>query len=261
MAVINHDNNIVTIRNEFFQLQDLLVKKLILKDDVISMGNLALFVDFSFNRYKWLEKKKQIHQFANQGDKNEVNMLIAHELYSIANRLEISDNLVFKLNKMTTAYKVNKLMYFDIVLDPYEFPDWFKRIMPFLPAPTRQEVHKQLLKQLNHYHSLKEKGNQATLAYFIDKMFAEEKPIHILSDFVDKVYNESENNVSWFVANYVFRCYYPEMEKKNLKHEQTYALQKLKEYKVLYEQKRLTCFDLLTDSMKEKILIDFFRST
>lgn len=253
--------DIKNIRQEFFELYELLSKKSILTNDVISIGNLALFVDYSFPRYKWLEKKKQIQQFANQGDKNEVNMLLAQHLYDIAIRLEISDNLAFKLKKMTSSYQENKLHYFDMILDPYEFPDWFKRLMAYIPVPTKKELYLKLLERLEGYQTIQERGNQIALAYYVDKLYHEQKRLQLIAELEDVIQDHTENDIAWYLAMNIFSYYYPEMQKRHNVSEKAYALNQLKVYKTLYEAKQLTQFHLFTETMGEKLLSKFQRGT
>lgn len=242
------------VQKEFFELYWLLSKHSILKNDVISMGNLALFVDYSLPRYKWKEKKKQIIEFAEQKEFNEVNMLIADYLYEIAIRLEISDNLPFKLKKMSASYKKNKLYYFDVVLDPYEFPGWFKRLMEYQSVKSEMELYTKLLRRLGKYDNLEREGNEVSLSYFSNKIYRNEHCFEFLAEFEDVIENQSVNDFAWLMAKRVFGYYYLEMGSMKKKVEQDYALEKLKEYKQLYEQNQLDTFDLFTESMKEQLI-------
>lgn len=245
---------ITVVRKEFFELYRLLSKHSILKDDVISIGNLALFVDYSLHRYQWLEKKKQIQLLANRNDKNEVNMIMAKHLHDIAMKLEISDNLAYKLKKMTSSYEANKLHYFDVILDPYEFPDWFKRLMGYLPIPEKKELYKKVMGRLERYPTLLSGEEDVSVAYFVDRIYKENDFLEIVAKFEDIASDKTINEIAWFMASNIFRYFYPEMEKRNQKQEQIYALHKLKEYKDQYQQNKLESFDLFTDSIKVNLV-------
>ncbi|PLS15052.1 hypothetical protein CVD28_24545 [Bacillus sp. M6-12] len=254
------NRDISKIRKEFLELNTFLLKHYVMKEDIISMGNLALFVDSSYNRQKWLEKKKNIKEWVLQKNANELNMFMANELYEIALRLGISDNLKFKLHKMTSAYKDSSLRYFDIVLDPYEFPVWFKRMMEYFPVSNKKGLYLRILKRLENYPIFQKREEQLAVSYFAKKVFHDEKLWDILDELESLIENKTENDIAWFMAVQLFRYSYPEMEKNNRKEEQLYTLLKLKEYKALYEKKELQTCDIFSDTMKKEISNGLFRS-
>jgi hypothetical protein len=253
------NEDLVSIRKEFFELYRLLSKQSILKDDVISVGNLALFVDYSLHRYQWLEKKKQIQLLANKGDKNEVNMILTKHLYDIAIRLEISDNLAYKLKKMTSSYEANKLEYFDVVLDAYEFPEWFKRVMAYLPIPEKRELYLRLSERIKQHSNFDNIEHELSIAYFVDSIYKDRDYLELIATLEDLLREDNENEIAWFMASNIFRYYYPEMEKRNRKQEQLFALHKLKSYKESYHLKKLNAFDVFTDTIKKELIAKFKR--
>lgn len=238
-------------RTVFFELVELLRDEKIINDDIISMGNLALFVDYSLPRYKWAEKRKQIERFAKIGDKNEVNMLIAGYLYEIARKLEISDNLNFKLEKMSNAYKGNRLKYFDMVLDPYDFPEWFKWVMDYHPQLSKQEVLFKLSAHLKRHPMLVTKDNRFTFSYFVDRLYAGEDYLRRVTEIDLKLRHLDSNEFSWYIAQQVFRFYYPEMQ-SNPK-EQAFALKRLEGYKSSYERKALKSFHMFSQEGEREL--------
>lgn len=231
-------------REVFFELVELLKKERIMKDDIISMGNLALFVDYAFPRYKWQEKKKQIERFAKLGDKNEVNMLLAGHLYEIAMKLEISDNLNFKLEKMSTAYEENKLKYFDMVLDPYDFPEWFKWVMEYHNPLSPEDVLRKLSGRLESHPTLLTKDNEFAFSYFVDRFYPDSDYLKKVTEIDLQLRSLDSNELSWYIAKQVFRFYYPEMQANPS--EQAYALHRLNGYKNSYEHGTLRKFHLFS---------------
>ena len=242
-------------REVFFELVELLKKEHVLKDDIISMGNLALFVDYALPRYKWQEKKRQIERFAKLGDSNEVNMLLAGYLHEVATKLEISDNLNYKLEKMSNAYKENKLTYFDIVLDPYDFPEWFKWVMEYYPHLSREDVYTKLLTHLEGHPALLTKDNQFAFSYFVDRLYPDTEYLKKVTELDLQLRNLDSNELSWYIAKHVFRFYYPEMQSNP--REQAFALNHLGKYKQAYESKTLTEFHMFSTNGKNEVTIRF----
>lgn len=251
--------DIPLIREEFFRFYYLFMEKELLQNDVISIGNLALFVDYSLHRYKWLETKKKIEKLAEKQDRNELYMFLAYKLYEIAKKLELSDNLEYKIKKMEKVYKEGNLRYFDIVLDPYEFPEWFKRVMEYYPLMTKREYYMKLIRELKKYPFIEDNGNQLCVAYFVDKFYHHPQFLQLVTDLDYKIHYENENETAWFLATQVFRVYYPELSKHQNQEEQHRALKKLAEYKKLYTQKRLRTCDLFSEQMKSQLSISFLK--
>lgn len=246
--------NIEKVREEYFELFRLLKEKSILNDDIISMGNLALFVDYSHNRYQWLEKKMTIHSFAMQNDKNEVNMIIAQHLYEISKRLDISDNLNFKLEKMKGMHKQKKLTYFDIVLDAHDFPEWFKRIMIYFPKPTKKELYNAFRRELECFPGLIKGENQIALAYFVDVLYERNDYIFHISNLDRIIQNNDENEIAWYLAKVIHSIYNSEMVNLNQIEEQKFVKNKMDEYTKLYKIKELRAFNFFSEKGKIKYL-------
>lgn len=246
--------NIEKVREEYFELYKLLKEKSILNDDIISMGNLALFVDYSHNRYQWLEKKKTIYSFATQNNKNEVNMIVAQNLYEIAIRLDISDNLNFKLDKMKLMHKQKKLTYFDIVLDTYDFPEWFKRITMYFPKPTKKELYNAFRRELECFPGLLKGENQIALAYFVDVLYDRNDYIFHISKLDSIIQNNDENEIAWYLAKVIYSIYNSEMVNLNQIEEQKFIKNKMDEYTKLYKIKELRTFNFFSEKGKIKYL-------
>lgn len=232
-------------RAVFFELVELLKKEHVLKEDIVSMGNLALFVDNAFPRYKWQEKRDKIEGFAKIGDRNEVNMLLASYLYEVARNLNISDNLNFKLEKMSLAHKEKKLTYFDIVLDPYDFPDWFKWVMEYYPSLSKQVVYERLVRWLERYPELLTNENQFAFSYFVDRLYPETNYLKRVTELDLHLRLMERHDLCWYISQHVFRFYYPQMQTNPS--EQSFALQQLAKYKRQHEEQTLNQFDLFSN--------------
>jgi len=252
---MNEIKDFTLIKNEFFNLYYQFLKKNVIDNDVISMGNLALFVDYSAQRIKWNEYKKTINQYLLFGDKNDLYLFLANHLVQIAKKMEISDNLTHKIEKMSKQYDKGELKYFDIILDPYDFPEWFKRIMVYIPLRTKEQVFQYCEEKISEIYGedlLKEKGNQFSLMYLIERLLKQEKSIQLLIELDDKIRGKDLNELSWFLSKTIFSFSYPEQTRYKLAEEKMHTLNLLGIYQKQYLKKNLTTFNLFSKTMITK---------
>lgn len=245
------------IQQEFLEIYHLLMEKKLFVEDKLSLGNLALFVDYYIHRYQWEEKKNKLKHWALFNDRNEINMFIARELVECAKRLDISDNLQFKLEKMESDYRKGILGYFDIILDPYEFPDWFKGVSTYYPLLSKKDFYQKLVKRLRTFMDLRNEEDLLALYYYANYYYQSKKLLDKLLELDGWIQEKNRNEVCWYFATSIFSIYYPELKRAKDEKETQYALSCLRKYESLYKSNQLTSFHLFSKMKLNELKYQF----
>ncbi|WCK57657.1 hypothetical protein PP175_26850 (plasmid) [Aneurinibacillus sp. Ricciae_BoGa-3] len=247
------EKNISFIRKEFFEWVRLLVDTKLMKSDTVSMGNLALFIDYFYPRKVWSEHKKTVWNWIKERDKNKLYLFLSEHLVDIARKQGLSNNLNFKINKIRMAYNRKSIRYFDIVLDSYEFPEWFQPIQKYHELSSKEEVFHKLSEKLNKRLDmafLVKNEEKLNVVYFIDRFYGHPEYLPVFTELDEKLENDTVNEICYYIATNIFRPYYPELTKAGLVEEQKMALKKMKEYKKRYLNSQLQTIDLLSKRAK-----------
>lgn len=122
-------------KSEYLKMYCDLCRKGAIDHNLISMGNLAFFVD----RCLLLPKTKKLKvrvlsliESRKTQDRQELFLIIAQGIHYEAKRAGMGENLDFRLKRIEEKYASQKLTHFDILLDDFDFPEWFQSYIPFI---------------------------------------------------------------------------------------------------------------------------------
>lgn len=121
------------VQHVFVSMYELLLNHRAVDHTIYSMGNLAVFLDYYVPRKKiWENMRQQMEALLIRRDYNELLFMIAGELYYIARKNGLGENLEHRFKNIQKLYLKKKLFHFDLLLDDHDFPVWFREYIPFL---------------------------------------------------------------------------------------------------------------------------------
>jgi hypothetical protein len=153
----------------FIDLYLTICDKGFIEHNLITMGNFSVFLD------------------------QELLLLIAREVYQLSKQNDLDENLEYRMKRITDLYKTKKLNHFDLILDEYYFPDWFKGYMPFLQIQSIQVMCAELIKILkkNEVFEVPEWGVEdvSRMLEYINRKYNHERKWAYLLPLIDAIQN------------------------------------------------------------------------
>lgn len=80
--------------------------------------------------------------------KQEIFLLLANNIYEQAKKEKRGENLDYRMERIIEKHVKRTLTHFELLLDDYDFPDWFKEYIPFLEAHEPQVVCDLLMEEI-----------------------------------------------------------------------------------------------------------------
>ncbi|WCF11420.1 hypothetical protein NDS46_31170 (plasmid) [Paenibacillus thiaminolyticus] len=112
----------IEVKHDFSKMYCELCNSNTIDHNLITMGNLAFFID----RCRLVPKLNEYK------DKQDLLLLVASNIYLQAKSEKIGENLDFRMKRIIEKHELKQLRHFDILLDDYDFPQWFQRYIPLI---------------------------------------------------------------------------------------------------------------------------------
>lgn len=196
------------VKKEFINMYVQLCNKRFIEHSLFTMGNFAVFTDYYLKRKEGEKIFKQLRGYLEEGNKNDFLFVVAMEVYCIAKKYGLGENLDFRLEKVKELHAKKKLYHFDILLDEYDFPSWFKEYIPYFKCENSSlfylltfehlKTHPELLKEVV------EKIGLAKLKFYMDCMFDHPEKFKYIMDFVDVIHEKNTPKLLPLIENAVF---------------------------------------------------------
>jgi hypothetical protein len=132
----------------------------LIEHNLIAMGNFAYFTDCCLTKGNSQHLKKSIQKhIASKSSyrKQELFLLIANSIYEHAKKEQHGENLDFRMNRIMEKHFKKTLNHFEILLDEYDFPEWFKRYIPFVEAKEPRKINDLLIKTIQERPAFEKK--------------------------------------------------------------------------------------------------------
>lgn len=202
-------NGILDVKKEFISMYMQLCNKQFIEHNLFAMGNFAVFVDYYFQRKEGKKIFKQLRAYLKEGNKNDFLFIVAMEVYYIAKKYGLGENLDFRLKRVRELHAKKKLYHFDILLDEYDYPSWFKEYIPYIKCENSSLFYLLIFEQMKkHPELLKEvveKIELAKLKFYIDCMFDLPERFNQIMDFVDVIHEKNVPKLLSMVDNADFQ--------------------------------------------------------
>lgn len=196
-------------------------------EDRISLGNLAYFIDRLSKEKEQEIMQNKIRLLMGNKDRVSVAYYIATFIGNNAEKEGIGDCLDFRLEKIHGYYWKDTLNHFDILLDDFDFPDWFHEIEYSIPADFH-EIKKDIMQRLKGLEIYQEFSSNREILVFLNSLETHNR-WDVFSDIYETITkDESKVNTYLFFLTAVFSMYYAITKKNNWK-----AIERelIKEYK------------------------------
>ncbi|MBP1308686.1 hypothetical protein JOD82_001706 [Paenibacillus sp. 1182] len=129
------------LKRDFKILLEAMTRAGLIKEGIIAMGNLAYFLDRCSTKPVNHRLKQAVAMQITSSDaqsKQELFLLLANNIYEQAKKEKRGENLDYRMERIIEKHAKRTLTHFEILLDDYDFPDWFKVYIPFLEAHEPQ---------------------------------------------------------------------------------------------------------------------------
>ncbi|MDF2880094.1 MAG: hypothetical protein K0R54_651 [Clostridiaceae bacterium] len=255
------------MKKDFFYLYNEAIMNNFVRNDDITMGNFATFIDYSFNKGDWQAIRKKLNYFLTINDKNNFNVIVVNGIFNNAIRNNFGNNIEKLKTSRMINYENNNLYSFNILYDDIYFPGWFKNVLEYKNLSTNQEVINRLLLKADFVKKqiLENDCNSFTLNYFINSYIKKDNWIEIVDELFDRVEYDTINEMCWYITLHSYREYVKTLNElvENASVEE--RLEFLKEIQVsevefniirdLYAKKQLFLFNIIPKRMYEKLQI------
>ena len=232
-------------------------------NDLISLGNLAIFTDYYYNSPNWEKIKREISTQLSKGSIHNAYYLVINGIYKKFEWKDQSYLVVGKFNEHKRDYYKSSLYSMNLISDKSYFPKWLLDIYKHCEYLSKEEAYLSISKLASKYEifqvALSKKHNKVGLAYLIDKFFETPEWLEIVSNLVDSINRRDINDFSWIIYHNCHGKYVDDLYKikndKNLKNEvdiQKYFNMANTYYSVnhnMYKKKELFFFDIIPEGM------------
>lgn len=183
------------VKKEFINMYVQLCNKQFIQHNLFTMGNFAVFADYYLRRKEGEKIFKQLRAYLEEGNKNDFLLTVATGVHHIAKQYGLGENLDFRLQRIKELHLKKKLYHFDILLDEYDFPSWFKEYIPYFECENSSLFYLLVFKQLQkHPELLKEieaKVGLSKLKLYINHMFVHPERFKHMMAFVDAIHEKN----------------------------------------------------------------------
>ncbi len=269
--VIHINNN--QKRKEFFSLYNQFRKLKSIDNDLISLGNLAIFTDYYCNSTSWERIKREIILQLQKGSIQNAYYLVVNGIYKVFEFKEKSYLVVDKYNECKREYYKGRLYSMNIIRDKDFFPYWLLEIYKYTEFLSKEEVYSEIYKLANRHENFKvalsKQHNKLGLAYFIDNFFETPEWLELISFLIDSINRKDLNEFSWIIYKNCHDKYMEDLyEIKNDKHlrnevdiakflgmaETFYRFNEN-----MYKKKELFFFDIIPEALCKYFKIDWLK--
>lgn len=266
----------VVIKEEFFKLYSKFEKYNAIDNDVVSMGNLAVFVDEYHNHDNW--KKIEFEIMNHICDKKPYNthFIIANGIYNIFTSKGLNYVVVDSFNELKRGYLKKNINSHNIIKDIKYFPNWYIEISKYRDISSKEEAFSEICKLFLNNPKMKKSinkyENRLGLAYFIETYFETPKWLELLSNLISSLKEEDLNTASWIIYKNINERYVLDIYKikhnKELKREvdaediDKFINKSKTYYRVygnMYEKGELRFFDVIDLDLLRHLNIDWFK--
>ncbi|WPS85398.1 hypothetical protein SMD22_01860 (plasmid) [Brevibacillus halotolerans] len=188
-------------KREILRIYGDMLRHEIIEHSLFSMGNVAYFADRCLSQTNNQKVKKMMVELIVSKRKQDLFFFLAKNIYECAIKEGIEENLDYRINRVIEKYKKKTLNHFEILLDEYHYPEWFKRYIPFVKTSDPQGLYKLLIAVVQSKPTFEQQMNKED---YLTKT-------HI---FVHRV---CKNSMKWQYVLSLVDAYYDEDREKVLK--------------------------------------------
>ncbi|MFF2531475.1 hypothetical protein ACFVS2_21445 [Brevibacillus sp. NPDC058079] len=194
----------MTVKSEIMKMYGDMMRHELIEHSLSAMGNFAFFAERCLAQSGNQQVKQTINAFISSKKKVELFFLIANSIYEYAKKEGIGENLDFRMSRVIEKYERKTLNHFEILLDEYDYPDWFKRYIPFIEANHAQDIYDLLMQVVqskpNFEQQMLEKGYATKTHIFVHRVCRNSMKWQYVLSLVDAYSDEDQETALKLLA-------------------------------------------------------------